>query len=231
MSGWDSPVSFQANRSFVWPEHGYNKIVARFGIPTFDDVDEFDADAPGWLERLGPALERRVARKTELCRWLLEEQDWDVFAVYFGESDTAAHYLWPTHDPHSPRRPDAWQNAPPFKSGRQSPLADVYRALDRSLAKLIESAGADVNVTIISDHGSGGSSDKVLYLNRALADADSYAFDASGFQNGPRARRNTPFVYLLLCARRSFHLRTDRAQLARVTGALFRDRHAQDLGL
>jgi predicted AlkP superfamily phosphohydrolase/phosphomutase len=37
---------------------------------------------------------------------------------------------------------------------------------------LIDAAGGDrVELTVVSDHGSGGSSDKVLYLNRALAGA------------------------------------------------------------
>ena len=180
MSGWDSPVSFRADKSFVWPERWYAQIEARFGTPTFDDVDEFAADSPGWLGRLAPALKTRIARKTELCEWLLDETAWDVFAVYFGESDTASHYLWPTHDESSPRRPEAWRLGAPFAAGAQSPLAEVYRALDRSLGALLEYAGEGANVTLISDHGSGGSSDKVFYLNRALEQAGLLRFRKVG---------------------------------------------------
>lgn len=176
MSGWDSPVAFRADEGFVWPAHWYEKIVGRFGTPTFDDVDEFRADAPGWLEALAPALSQRIERKTELCQWLLSEQDWDLFAVYFGESDTASHYLWPLHDPCSPRRPDAWNESAPMDSGVDSPLAHVYRALDRSLGALLQTCGEEVNVTVISDHGSGGASDKVVYLNRILEQAGLLSF-------------------------------------------------------
>jgi len=164
-SGWDAPVAFEADRSFMWPPSLYDETVQRFGAPTFDDVDEFHADAPGWIDRLPAALERRVARKTKWARWLLERQDWDVFAVYFGESDTASHYLWAHHDPESPRRPAS------VSAEQRRGLLRVYEALDQSVGSLLETAGGSkTEITVLSDHGSGGSSDKVLYLNRLLAE-------------------------------------------------------------
>jgi predicted AlkP superfamily phosphohydrolase/phosphomutase len=164
-SGWDAPVAFEADRSFMWPPSLYDETVQRFGAPTFDDVDEFHADAPGWVDDLPAALERRVARKTEWARWLLKRQDWDVFAVYFGESDTASHYLWAHHDPESPRRPAS------VSVEQRRGLLRVYEALDQSVGSLLEAAGgSESEITVLSDHGSGGSSDKVLYLNRLLAE-------------------------------------------------------------
>jgi predicted AlkP superfamily phosphohydrolase/phosphomutase len=164
-SGWDAPVAFEADRSFMWPPSLYDETVRRFGAPTFDDVDEFHADAPGWIDRLPGALERRVARKTEWARWLLERQDWDVFAVYFGESDTASHYLWAHHDPESPRRPAS------VSAEQRRGLLRVYEALDEAVGSLLGAAGGkETEITVLSDHGSGGSSDKVLYLNRLLAE-------------------------------------------------------------
>jgi predicted AlkP superfamily phosphohydrolase/phosphomutase len=165
VSGWDAPVAFEADRSFMWPRSLYDETVQRFGAPTFDDVDEFNADEPGWVDRLPAALERRVARKTEWARWLLDRQDWDVFAVYFGESDTASHYQWAHHDPGSPRRPAS------VSTEQRRGLRRVYVALDEALGSLLEAAGGDeTELTVLSDHGSGGSSDKVLYLNRLLAE-------------------------------------------------------------
>jgi len=163
VSGWDAPVAFEADRSFMWPPSLYDETVEAFGAPTFDDVDEFHADEPGWVAELPAALARRIERKSEWARWLMSRQDWDLFAVYFGESDTAAHYLWAHHDPDSPRRP---RDVTPEQ---QDGLASVYEALDHALGELLEAAGTDTEVTILSDHGSGGSSDKVLHLNRLLA--------------------------------------------------------------
>lgn len=166
VSGWDAPVAFEADRSFVWPPALFHELRTRFGPWRFDDVDEFHADTDGWHDRLADALVRRIDARTEVLLWLLERRTWDLFACYFGESDTASHHLWSLHDPRSPRRPlDVSERA-------GSGLARVYEALDVALGRLVAGAGGErVEVTVVSDHGSGGSSDRVVYLNRALADA------------------------------------------------------------
>ncbi len=165
ISGWDAPVAFEADQSFVHPRWLHEEIVARFGAQRFDDVDEFRADRRGWHEALPAALASRVARRTELGRWLLRQRHWDLFALYFGESDTAAHHLWSLHDSSSPRH----------RPGCEDGLADVYGALDQAVGELLSEAG-EAELTIVSDHGSGGASDKVLYLNRALAEAGLLTF-------------------------------------------------------
>lgn len=167
VSGWDAPVAFEADRSFVWPPSLHDELVARFGPLSFD-VGEFDADAPGWHEALAPTLEARIATKVALGEHLLGRGAWDVFALYFGESDTAAHHLWAHHDPRSPRRPGPNRAA--------DGLARVYMALDDAVARLLEVAGADAELTLVSDHGSGGASDVALHLNRALAEAELLRF-------------------------------------------------------
>ncbi|MCS6798770.1 MAG: alkaline phosphatase family protein [Myxococcota bacterium] len=166
LSGWDSPVAFEANRSFVHPPSLYDDIVARFGAVRFDDVGELEGGGRDWVRRLGPLLVRRVERRSALYEWLIALRAWDVAAVYFGESDTAAHHLWSLHDPRSPRRPAD------VTAEEQAALAHVYEALDAALGRLLRAAGGErVEVTVVSDHGSGGSSDKVLCVNRVLAEA------------------------------------------------------------
>ncbi|HHH29027.1 MAG TPA: hypothetical protein ENK57_11885, partial [Polyangiaceae bacterium] len=191
VSGWDSPVAFEADRSFVHPPELHDAIHARFGPMRFDDVDELGVQQPGWHGRLPELLEQRVHRKTELARWLLGREPWDLFMFYFGESDTGAHHLWAFHDPGSPRH----------RPGGLDSLARVYRALDRAVARLVAEAGPDVEVTLVSDHGSGGSGDTVLYLNRVLEDAGllvstrlggrlmSRAKDVALTKLGPRTRQ------------------------------------------
>ena len=167
ISGWDSPVAFEADRSFVWPPGFYDELRERFGPPRFDDVGEFDAATPGWHERLPDALIHRIEKKTQLARWILQQKEWDLFAFYFGESDTAAHHLWAHYDSGSPRHSSC---------DSQDGLSRVYIALDQALSKILDAAGDGVEITLISDHGFGGASDKVLYLNRMLADAGLLAF-------------------------------------------------------
>jgi predicted AlkP superfamily phosphohydrolase/phosphomutase len=170
VSGWDAPVAFEADRSFVWPRALYDLLRRRFGALRFDEVDQFRADQPDWHERLGARLADKVERRSELASFLLALRAWDVFAFYFGESDTASHYLYSLYDEASPRHP-----AQVSEAGRLG-LLRVYQALDRALGRLLAEAGPEVEVTLVSDHGSGGSSDRVLYLNRALAGLGLLAF-------------------------------------------------------
>ena len=170
ISGWDAPVSFEADRSFVWPPPLHDTLTRRFGPLRFDEVDQFRADEPGWHARLGSRLVDKIARRVELARFLLAMRRWDAFAFYFGESDTASHYLWSLYDEGSPRRPAQVSQA------EQTGLIRVYQALDQAVGELVREAGPEAEITLVSDHGSGGSSDKVVYLNRALADADLLRF-------------------------------------------------------
>lgn len=170
ISGWDAPVSFEADRSFVWPPPLYDTLTRRFGPLRFDEVDQFRADEPGWHARLGSRLVDKIVRRVELARFLLSMRRWDAFAFYFGESDTASHYLWSLYDEGSPRRPAQVSEA------ERSGLVRVYEALDHAVGELVSQAGPEAEITLVSDHGSGGSSDKVVYLNRALAEADLLQF-------------------------------------------------------
>lgn len=162
MSGWDAPVSFEADRTFVWPPRLHDMLTRHAGALRFDEVDQFAAEKPGWHGRLGDALAGKVARRTELARFVLAMRRWDLFAFYFGESDTASHFLYSLFDEGSPRRPKD------VSEREAMGFIRVYEALDRAVGQLVDDAGPDAEVTIVSDHGSGGSSDKVLYLNRAL---------------------------------------------------------------
>lgn len=204
ISGWDAPVAFESDASFVWPTSLHHEILERFGPQRFDDVDELNADAPGWHERLPTALCERIERKVDLARFLLDSRVWDVFAFYFGESDTASHHLWALHDPRSPRHPASLLPS--------DGLTRVLETLDTAVGSLLERAGGDsVEVTIVSDHGFGGASDKVLYLNRVLA--------ACGFLRFRSARTRQRGVHTLKqIALRSFPPKL-REQVFRVAGA------------
>ncbi len=188
VSGWDAPVASEASDSFVWPPSLYARWVERFGVPRFDDVNEFSAEEEGWHSELPNALCRRISRRVEQSLWLLKSRPWDLFAAYFGESDTASHYLWSLFDADSPRRPS---DAPRFADQNKgsSGLEQVYRALDEAVGE-IQRYAPDAELTIASDHGSGGSSRKIVYLNRALAEHGLLQFKGNVSHADPSAPRH-----------------------------------------
>ncbi len=88
--------------------------------------------------------------------------DWfDLFTVVFSEIDTASHHFWAYHDGDSPRH----QSDPELGST----LEEVYVALDRALGRMLSGLDGQAAVLVLSDHGAGGASDHVFYLNRWLA--------------------------------------------------------------
>lgn len=185
MSGWDSPVAFEADASYVFPQSLFSEVVKQFGPQRFDDADQWNANDGPWLERLADHLIHKIRRKRDLGLWLLRRQKWDVFAIYFGESDTASHFLWHVHDAHSPRRP------PHVSAELGRGLSKVYEALDESLGALIEASGQHARVALASDHGSGGSSTRVLHLNKLLEEAGWLTFKKSAWQALKKGARKT----------------------------------------
>ena len=166
VSGFDSPLATAIDGSFVHPRALYGEIQGLVGRLPFADFQEVDT-GPGWhadaLARLLDGIERR----TTLARTLLVRERWDAFMVVFGESDTVAHHFWRFHDRRSPR------HAPgPFGDA----VRHVYEALDAAIGTLLAAAPSDATVAVVSDHGSGGAGDRVVHLNRRLAECGLLAF-------------------------------------------------------
>lgn len=172
VSGFDSPVAVGIDPSFVSPPSMAAELQKRYGRYVFADFAETNTWLPGWHQRAAGKLVAGLERRAAMANGLAREQQWDLFMVHFGESDTAAHHFWAFHDPSSPRRPG------PIEEGLDDVLLDVYRRLDRAVGELVEATGRDATVLIASDHGFGGASDKVLYLNRWLAEQGWLRFEA-----------------------------------------------------
>lgn len=91
-------------------------------------------------------ITRRVA---DTALDVLRQEPWDLFMVVFRDSDEMAHFFWkhtdPQHPAHNPQKDGAYATA----------LLDYYRYLDRIVGQIVETAGPDVNVIVMSDHGVG----------------------------------------------------------------------------
>jgi predicted AlkP superfamily phosphohydrolase/phosphomutase len=105
-------------------------------------------------------MARTIELRTRIVGDLIRERRFDCFIVHYGESDTVAHQFWHLCDRESPR----------FVGGAPADaIANVYERMDGALAQLLEAAGGDVTVMVISDHGTGGTSDRAVFWNRWLA--------------------------------------------------------------
>ncbi len=78
---------------------------------------------------------------------LLEQEDWDFGAVYYECIDQVGHGFMPYHPP---RLPDVPEEDFAFYS---EVMTGIYRFHDLMLARLVELAGPETYVMIVSDHG------------------------------------------------------------------------------
>jgi predicted AlkP superfamily phosphohydrolase/phosphomutase len=166
--GFDAPVSTGSSAALTSDPPLYERIAARAGAWMRADLDE-SARGDDWhelaVERLLARVDRKLAFALEALRVLREDgREPELAIVVFSESDTVAHHYWRDHDAASPR------HDPRASAARKGALAAVYERLDAAAGALREAFGTDAACCVVSDHGQGGASRRVLHPNRRLAD-------------------------------------------------------------
>lgn len=95
--------------------------------------------------------------------YLMEKHPADVMMFTFMSIDTVQHHFWQymdaTHHYHDPVAAREFGDA----------VFRVYQWLDEAVARMLEKLSSDTSVFVLSDHGGGPTSDRVIYLNRFLA--------------------------------------------------------------
>jgi predicted AlkP superfamily phosphohydrolase/phosphomutase len=141
----DAPSSWER---CSWPPKLINDLVKRFGDHPVEGCDRgkrtfFD------YEDLRERLIAGVEKKTELLRYCLNLEDWDLFFGVYSESHCVGHQFWalmdPSHPLHHPEAPKILQSA----------IRDVYQAMDKGLATLLEVLPKDTAVLTLLSHGMG----------------------------------------------------------------------------
>ncbi len=95
--------------------------------------------------------------------YLMEKRPADVMMFTFMSIDTVQHYFWQYMDPaHHYYDPAA---VPRFGDA----VFRVYQRLDDAVGQMLKKISSDTSVFVVSDHGGGPTSDRVIYLNRCLA--------------------------------------------------------------
>lgn len=97
-------------------------------------------DAQDMARRLTAALEARV----KATLWLMRERPADVLVTVLDETHAAGHYCWRPPAADAQAAPDA-----------QPELLQVYEALDRSVGAIVEAAGPDAAVLVVSGDAIG----------------------------------------------------------------------------
>ena len=167
--GFDAPVSTGTDERSASDPALYRSIADEVGPWMRPELDE-SARADDFHERAIGTLLARIDRKCDFALEALAQMRAradgalpSLTMVVFSESDTAGHHYFRDHDPASPR------HDPSVGPTRREALRDVYRRLDDACGE-IRSAAPEARCVVISDHGMGPATDKVVHLNRFLAE-------------------------------------------------------------
>lgn len=117
--------------------------VIRAFVPEYDRVDQ---GKDGRIHSLGRVIAETInlhAAATEV----IEHAEWDFAAIYYDAIDHFGHLCMKYHPPRLP-----WVDETDFAI-YQHVIATAYRYHDVMLGRLLELAGPDVTVILISDHG------------------------------------------------------------------------------
>lgn len=154
ISGLGAPAG---SGRFTYPPGLRDELLAQ-GARLLESEGEY---APGQDEMYVADLIRVTQEQGRLDLDLLHREPWDLFFVVFRAIDEAQSFLWHHMDPTHPRHD-------PAMAGRfGDAILRVYQATENVMRALIEAAGGETTVFIVSDHG-GGPLVREVYLNAWL---------------------------------------------------------------
>jgi len=85
-------------------------------------------------------------RRWRVARQLWKKEPWDLFVVHDIGPDRIHHAFWKYFDANHPKHPEA-SNLEPVAS-------EFYRLLDKEVGIFLDDLGPEVDVLVVSDHGS-----------------------------------------------------------------------------
>jgi predicted AlkP superfamily phosphohydrolase/phosphomutase/tetratricopeptide (TPR) repeat protein len=110
---------------------------------------EIDQSSKAEQQRLN-ALRKNLAECASvhaIATWLMENEPWDFMAVYYNALDIIGHYFMPFHPPRmegvSEREFEIYKGV----------VTGAYRFHDMMLERLLQLAGPETTVILLSDHG------------------------------------------------------------------------------
>jgi predicted AlkP superfamily phosphohydrolase/phosphomutase len=120
-----------------------------------------ESDYESWI-----ALHRRREKQWfEIARWLMTHEPSDLTALVFDGVDKVQHVFWRYLDPDIYRE----ETATPDDRRVRAMCLEYYREVDGYMRALVELAGRDTRLFVVSDHGFGPTWE-VFYLNVWLAE-------------------------------------------------------------
>jgi predicted AlkP superfamily phosphohydrolase/phosphomutase len=123
-------------------------------------------------------LLRAARAKAEAARWLMRQREWDLFFTVFDETHPAAHYCWSPSDA--------------ADGGGASLLREIYREIDRGIGALLDEAGPDASVLVVSGDAVGPNRTNWFLLPEILGRLGVFASADAGPQSTGEGEQPAP---------------------------------------
>ena len=160
ISGMDTPSE---KSPFIYPPELRSDLVGLLGRLSLDLRYLGYMSTDTRREQVLAQMESLDHQWLKASLYLMEKHPADVMMFTFMSIDTVQHYFWQYMDrEHHFYDPDAAER---FGDA----VLRVYQRLDDAVGQLLKKTSGDTSVFVVSDHGGGPTSDRVIYLNRYLA--------------------------------------------------------------
>jgi predicted AlkP superfamily phosphohydrolase/phosphomutase len=137
-------------RAHSIPEHALAELSARFGDYPFNDAMSRDVPSSArQFRRARHQLLAGITAKGKVISWLLSNHAWDFLMAAFCETHPAGHYFWRFQS--AGRDESETDGTPEFTNT----IREVYKAIDRELAKIIASLNDQTMLVVLSGQGMG----------------------------------------------------------------------------
>src|ERR1700738_469140 len=160
ISGMDTPSEKSA---FIHPPSLREELEKVVGKISFDITHLGFMSTDRRRDQVLAEMERVDEQWIKAGLYLLEKHPADVMMFTFMSVDTVQHHFWQYMDAghflYDAARAQRYGNA----------ILRVYQRLDAAGGRFLERLPEETAVMIVSDHGGGPVSDRVIYLNRFLA--------------------------------------------------------------
>lgn len=131
---------------FAWLRVHPAELTAAHILPFVPNAASINQDQDKHLESLARIL-ADSATVHAAATWILENRSWDCFAVYYDAIDHFSHGFMNFHPPRMRHVPEEMFDL------YKDVVCGGYRFHDMMLARLVELAGDDATIMLISDHG------------------------------------------------------------------------------
>ncbi|MCG8366172.1 MAG: alkaline phosphatase family protein [Pseudanabaenales cyanobacterium] len=162
---WGAHAPYTPSHSH--PPQLLHDLISKYGKhPTSDRSAVVNWWKQESLTEFQQALKVGVSRRSNICRCLLQQENWDLFLTSFSETHPAGHNFCHLSQPDHPLYRDQQRGG-----SLGDLLLDVYEAIDQAIGEILAEAPDDAYILIFSTHGMGNNSTdlpSVLFLPEFL---------------------------------------------------------------